>query len=252
MRKAVIGFIVITAHIVIAQEGGVAAPAKVIRQDVKLSLTFPSYPLLKGEYEVPCLLQVSNMGEKPLPLCINDIIGTQLKFDLGKPGYRKVWDSVNVTNTQPWKLVSQLTDVEINPGETYDLDLTWQFYPVQEACSFVGATNIIAYLLLGENEWAQSEPYPIHVRGQNRDDSYWMKPPLFIARKGNRYMMNFFSHTIDGRKWLFDSRRVRVCELFGDEKPEFHFNEETGVVSISQPNRKQIRYDVLKRKIMEE
>jgi len=251
MKKAVIGFIIAIMCVAFGQEDAGSTVTKVIRQDIKLSLTFPSYPLLYVEYEVPCLLRVTNTGNTPLPFHVYDTIGSQLKFDLGKSGYTPPYSTPNVTNTQPWKLVSQIADIAIRPGESYDLDLTRQFFPFQEACAMVGATNITAYLLVGENEWAKSEPYPIQVRGQNMDDRYWMKPPVFIAKKGNRHIMDFFSHTIDERKWLFDGRRVRIGELFGDEKPEFHFDEETGIISISQRNRKQIRYDVLKRKVIE-
>jgi len=250
MKKSMVCFIAVSMYAALGQGDTVAAG--VIRQDIKLSLAFPSYPLLYGEERVPCLLRVTNMGEKTLPFHIHDTIGTQLKFDLGKPGYTPPYSTPNVTNTQPWKLVSQIADIMISPGETYELDLTWKFYPVQEACAMVSTTNITAYLLVGENEWAKSEPYPIHVRGHNMDDGYRRKPPVFTAKKENRHIMDFFTHTIEGRKWLFDSRRVRIGELFGDEKPEFLFDEETGVVSISQPNRKQIRYDVQKRKVMEE
>ena len=249
MKKTMVCFIAIVTHGVLALGNASASPSNTIREDIKLLLTIPDYPLLQSEYEVPCMLRVTNTGDAPVPFCTHNIIGTQLKFDLGMPGYKPVYDSVNVTNTLPWgKHVSLIADIIINPKESYELDLTWQFYPVQEACAFIGATNITAYLLVGENEWAKSDPTHIVVKGHGTYEAYWKRPPVFTARKEGREIMNFFTYSIDGKKYLFDSRRKRVCEIQGDELSEFLFDEKTEILSVSQPNRKRIHYNLITRK----
>jgi len=252
MKKSVICFIAIATHIAFVQGDTTGVPPGVIRQDIKLSLTVPEYPLLNGEYPVPYMLRITNNGNIPLPLCLREVVGTQLKFDFGKPGYRKGWDSPDVSITRSWGDVSITADGTVAPGESYDLDLTEWFYPVQEACCFVGTTNITAYLLVGENEWAKSEPTHIQVK---RDNTYErIKTPIFTARKvdrdlGKRDLMSFFLYIIDGQKWLFTSRTERVCELPNDAPPEFQFDENTEVLTISRPNKKPVRYNLKKRKV---
>jgi hypothetical protein len=82
-----------------------------------------------------------------------------------------------------------------------------------------------------------------------------MKSPVFTARgvvgqNEGKSETKFFMHTIDGRKYLFNNYHQRICELPGDELPEFKFDEKTGDVSISQPSRKKrVHYNLKKMKV---
>lgn len=228
------------------------------RQDVKLSLTIPEYTLLQGEYGVPCTLRVTNMGKIPLPLCTYDFVGIQLKFDLGVSEYKHHIVRPDITTTKPWEYVSALAETNLCFGEAYDLDLKGGFYPVQEACAFLGATNITAYLLIGDNEWAGSNPCLIHVKLSGKDDSYWMKPPVFATRgsvgqvKG-KSDIKLFEHTVDGRKFLFNNYHQRVCEVPDGESPEFKFDEKENTLHIGFPKKnRQLRYNTQKMKIESE
>ena len=258
MRKLLICFIVGATHVIVAQKDEVVPTTSIIRKDIKLSFTLPDHPLLYEEQSIPVMLRVINEGNTPLPFYIYNTIGIQLKFDFGILEDKLTGKScVKVINTRPWgTYVSRIAEETVAPGETYDLDLTQQFFPVQEACLITGVTNLTAYLLVGENEWAKSEPFHIRIIPSGSHDPFWRQPPIFTAYKvtdkekgWKREMGKLFLCTIEGRKWLFNSRRVRVCEVLGDDVPEFQYNEETGIVTISQPTGKQVRYNVVKMKV---
>jgi len=239
-----------------------------ISNGVSVVCDIPESLVMYYDVKIPVTITVSNGTGNAIPFYRNENMAYrgQLWIDLGdreqfyhppafgiKPDKR--WGDM------PFEPDKWPADRLLKPGES----ASWKLEPrhvqaILDYASEHGTSNITARIQIGQNQWASSETKPLHVvpraleRVQNA--GYWTQYKVaefenIDAEKKKPPKASFFVVPIKGRRVIFDHKSQEICELQGAETPMFQHDKESGVVSISLPSRKQIRYDLQKAKVLE-
>ena len=212
------------------------------------------------ELKTPITITVSNGTENAIPF-IRDIsyaYDAQLWVDLGDKYQFVHPPRFGLRERKQWNPTLDLSKLRsdwwLNPGESasWELDYIKHVGDILDYASDNGTSNITVRVQLGHNQWASSETQPFHVVPRfldyPPDAEYWAQYKVaefeYVDERNKTRKAPFFVIPIKGKRILFGPSCPEVCELQGDEKPEFQFDKETSVVSISQADKKRVRYNL--------
>jgi len=211
------------------------------------------------DWEMPITITVSNGTKNAIPFIRNENVAYKLQIwiDLGNKDQNVHPPRFGLTAEKPWSAAFDLSKWEaesrLNPGESasWKLDVT-HVIDILDYASARGTSNITVRVQLGHNQWASSETQPFHVVPRfldyPPDAEYWAQYKVaefeYVDERNKTRKAPFFVIPIKGKRILFGPSCPEVCELQGDEKPEFQFDKETSVVSISQADKKRVRYNL--------
>ncbi len=180
----------------------------------------------------PITITVTNHTQEQITF-IHDVsraYDTQIWIDLGNkeqfdhpPGFgltdRKKW-SKDVT-IDKWP-----KDCRLNPGEIGTWTLSFpHMVDIVHYASSIGTTSITVRVEMGANEWASSATLPFSVDSSVGNEEYMKccvaELEYFNKERGRIEKTPFFAIPIGGKTYLFNSSRLRICELADGQKPEF-------------------------------
>jgi len=238
-----------------------------ISNGISVVCNTPESLVMYYDVKVPVSITVSNGTKNAIPFYRNEVEAYrgQLWIDLGD---REQFYHPPAFGLKPDKQWNMPFDPDkwpaerlLGPGE----EALWKLEPrhVMDILNYAsehGTSNITVRIQTGQNRWASSETKPLHVvpraleRAQNA--GYWAQYKVaefesIDAEQNKPKKASFFVIPVKGTRTLFDHKSQEVCALTGNETPTFQHDKKSGVVSISLPNRKQIRYDLQKAKVVE-
>ena len=219
--------------------------------EVALTMTLPENPILSTEL-VPLSVTITNGGSRPIPIATNEfnrVMGWQLFFE--HESKRPVMLGARYPLMRRHKTIKRFPvesfTTQLHPGQSF----TWTTTPygdsdLYRAWRIEEATNITAYLWIGENEWIQSPTYQFQIlpcEGEYRTESLPAYTNIvYLDFKGNR--PDFCKVKLAGKNHLFTRDGIRLCELLDDEILEINRVSEEDVVLLTFPkHKKQIQYN---------
>ena len=243
----------------------------IVSNGVSVVLNVPETLVMWHELKMPITITVSNGTENIIPFMRNMPAAQkrQIWIDLGDkeqfihpPTFGLKYDKqMGVFDMDKWP-----SDWRLNPSESasWKLDVS-DVIDLLDYASDKGASNITARVRLGDSQWASSKTHTFRVVPRSleyvADTDYWAQYKVaefeYVVTKRGGFDREwketkktpFFVIPIKGKRILLDHTSRELCELQGEELPEFQYNEATGIVTISQPTGKPIRYNVVKTKV---
>ena len=244
----------------------------IVSNGVSVVLNVPEQLVMFYERRMPITITVSNGTENIIPFMrnVSSAHWKQIWIDLGDkeqfihpPTFGLKYDKQRGTfDMDKWS-----ADWRLNPGES----ASWELHPIDHVgeivdyASYKGTSNITARIRLGDSQWVSSETRTFRVVPRSleyvKDTDYWAQYKVaefeyvVTGRDGfdrewkETKKAPFFVIPIKGKRTFLDHKSNEICELQGEELPEFKFDKATETVSISLPNRKQIRYNLKNAKI---